>query len=934
MAWSFPKLTRRTFIKGAAATTAMGALATSKIASAHLPSWDDLMFADSKRKEMKEKLDYTICNFCSSLCNIEIRTLTDGETSRIVKLEGNPHSTLNRGRACARGQSGLFQTYDTDRIKTPMIRVEGSKRGEMAFRKASWEEAYEYIAKNTKDVKPWEWTTVGGWTNCVFYMNWAVPFSMANQIPNIVASPMQHCVTTGHLGTDSVTGNFNIHDEILPDFDNARYIMYIANNGSMGAVSTARVVRAAEGIQRGAKVVVLDPRLSETAAKADEWVRIRPGTDLDFTMALMNEIMSKDYYDKDFCIKHTNLPFLIEKDAEGEWQILRDANGNFSVYDEVTASVQQVKAHDNANELSLDGKRLIPSLRLPEGLELNGKPVQTVFEAQLDEIKHITPEFAAKTTTIPAEDIVRIAYEYSHIKPAIIDPGWMGARYNNVQMLRRTQAMLQTLIGGIDSKGGWINAAEVRHKVHTTHEARQKGEQQMHPLATVGGMPFAEMVVDVFSNPKNFKHGKPAWAYAFAEQQKAAGKPWVSLPVMADTGLFESVRGEVEYKGEQYLTKAFFINGANPVHHYFPDSYWKDMLNHDNVSCVVCMDVLPSDTTAYADVILPNSTYLERDEPGIYGNGVNQDLGLTTRFKAIDPIYDTHEVADVMFKMTEIISGKAGVEAYYQSIDELAGLSASKAKKYVAEETAKGTPDPHAAAYRRVSMENAAEEVGETAENFEKILREKGVYYIKTMEELLEEAAMPQKMPVPTKSGRLEFYSGLFEMIRGNSTTRAPNFGVLATHFPSGILGEKVNQDRMLGEGEFYFTYGKSPTVSHGSTNANNPVLSAINVFKEDIYTGIWINPTRADKLDIKTGDMIKITNLEDESLNVDGKAYVTNQVQPESVFMYSSFGTENAALSRAAGFGSAINKVIGYKVDPVVAGFRSQEFTIKVEKV
>lgn len=934
MAWSFPKLTRRTFLQGAAATTALGALSNSKIASASLPSWQDLMFADSKRGKMEEKLDYTICNFCSSLCNIEIRTLTDGEISRVVKLEGNPHSTLNRGRACARGQSGLFQTYDTDRLKTPMIRVEGSKRGEMAFRKATWEEAYAYIAKKSAKVQPWEWTTVGGWTNCVFYMNWAVAFSMANQIPNIVASPMQHCVTTGHLGTDAVTGNFNVHDEILPDFDNARYIMYIANNGSMGAVSTARVVRAAEGIQRGAKVVVLDPRLSETAAKADEWVRIRPGTDLDFVMAMMNEIMSKDYYDKDFCVKHTNLPFLIEKDDEGEWQVLRDAKGHFLVFDEITAAVQTVQAHDNANELDIHGKRVIPSLRLPDDFKFNGKLVQTVFEAQLEEIQHVTPEFAAQTTTIPAEDIVRMAYEYSHIKPAIIDPGWMGARYNNVQMLRRSQAMLQALIGGIDTKGGWINAAEVRHKVHVTHEAHKAGETQQHPLVTTGGMPFAEMVVDVFSNPKNFKHGKPAWAYAFAEQQKAQGKPWVSLPVMADTGLVESVRGELEYEGEQYLTKAFFINGANPVHHYFPDSYWKDMLTHDNVSCVVCMDVLPSDTTAYADVILPNSTYLERDEPGIYGNGVNQDLGLTTRFKAIDPLYDTKEVTDVMFKMTEIISGKAGVEAYFDTIENLSGLSASEARNYVAEEMGKGTPDPYAAAYRRVSMNKAAQEVGETPEQFEKILREKGVYYIKTMNELLQESAMPQKMPVPTKSGRIEFYSGLFEKIRGKSTTRAPNFGVLATHFPSGILGEKVNQDRLLNDEEFYFTYGKSPTVSHGSTNANNPVLAALNHFKEDIYTGIWINPSRADKLGIATGDRIKITNLEDETLNVDGKAYVTKQVQPESVFMYSSFGTENAALSRAVNFGSAINKVIGYKIDPVVAGFRSQEFTIKVEKV
>jgi anaerobic selenocysteine-containing dehydrogenase len=169
--------------------------------------------------------------------------------------------------------------------------------------------------------------------------------------------------------------------------------------------------------------------------------------------------------------------------------------------------------------------------------------------------------------------------------------------------------------------------------------------------------------------------------------------------------------------------------------------------------------------------------------------------------------------------------------------------------------------------------------------------------------------------------------------LRVDGKTREPNFSVIASYFPSGIKG-KSRQEAKLGDNEFYFTYGKSPTVSHGSTNANNPVLSAINTFKKDIYTGIWINPARADKMGIKMGDTIKLTNLESPELSLTGQAYVTHQVQPESVFMSSSFGTENKALTRAAAFGSAINKIIGYKVDPVVAGFRSQEFTIKVEKV
>jgi anaerobic selenocysteine-containing dehydrogenase len=931
MAWSFPKLTRRTFLKGSAAVGLSG-IVGSQVANAGLPSLSDLKFAHAKRGEMKEKITHTICNFCSSLCNIEVRTLSDGEQSRIVKLEGNSHSTLNRGRACARGQSGLFQTYDTDRIKTPLIRVEGSQRGEMKFKKATWDEAFAYIAEKSKGIKPWEWTSVGGWTNCVFYMNWAVPFALANAIPNLVASPMQHCVTTGHLGTDAVTGNFNVHDEILPDFDNARYIMYIANNGSMGAVSTARVVRATEAKHRGAKIVVLDPRLSETAAKADEWIRIRPGTDLDFAIAMMREIMAKDYYDHEFCTNHTNLPFLLHKDG-AEWRMLFNDKKEPLVWDTLSKSVRPLPSFTNINDKDTSGATVIPAMKLPKGTLFNGQPVSTVFEAQLAEIEHCTPEWAAQTTTIPAADIERIAYEFSHIKPSIIDPGWMGARYNNVQMLRRVQAMLQTLTGGIDCKGGWVNAAEMREKAVNMFEAKAKGINLGKPLATTAGMPFAKMVVSVFSDGKNFPHGRPAWGFAFAAQEKAAGRPYVSLPVMSDTGIRETVEGKLMFNGEPYLTKAFFISGANPVHHYFPDSYWKEMLTHKNINLVICVDVLPSDTTAYADVILPNSTYLERDEPMVYGNGVNQDLGLTTRFRAIDPLYDTKEIPDIMFRMTEVISGAAGVEMYFKLIDGLAGLSAEKAKKYVAELQAAKHPSPYSAAYRKISMEGAAHEANMTPEAFEQVLRDKGVHYIKGMDELLEESAMPRKKPVPTDSGRLEFYSGFFDSLRVDGKTREANFSVLATYFPSGIKG-KARQDVKLGDNEFYFTYGKSPTVSHGSTNANNPVLFAINSFKKDVYTGIWINPARADKIGVKTGDAIKLTNLESPELSLTGLAYVTHQVQPESVFMYSSFGTENKALTRAAAFGSAINKIIGYKVDPVVAGFRSQEFTIKVEKV
>ncbi|MBP8024728.1 MAG: molybdopterin-dependent oxidoreductase, partial [Chromatiaceae bacterium] len=481
--------------------------------------------------------------------------------------------------------------------------------------------------------------------------------AMANEVPNIVASPMQHCVTTGHLGTDLVTGNFNIHDEVLPDFDHAKYILLVGNNASIGAVSTCRMVRFAQGRKNGAKIVALDPRCSETAAKADEWIQIRPGTDLAFMLALMRILMQEELYDAEFLRRHTNLPFLMTQDDKGEWQLVTDTEGRPLAVEEDTGNLRTLKKFSNQNHKDNEGRAFTPGLQVPPDFSVEGRPVKTVFQVQLEELAPYTAEWAAEITGIAAETISRIAHEFGNTRPAIVDPGWHGARFGNIMMLRRVQAMVQALIGGIDSVGGWMNSGELHHKAHQMYQAMEEGYEMGAPLANLAGMAFAKMVIGAVSQGDNFTHGKPGWAWAWNAQEKAAGRFNVALPVMTDSGLRESVESKLQFKGEPYLTRAFIINAANPVRHYYPDSYWKETLSHPNVALVVMVEVLPSDTAPYADVILPNTTYLERNEPTLYGNGVNHDLALTTRYAAIDPLYDTEETADILLKMTEVISG-------------------------------------------------------------------------------------------------------------------------------------------------------------------------------------------------------------------------------------------------------------------------------------
>lgn len=920
MSWTYPRMSRRAFLQTASGAAAgLGLLRLSGTAkSAGAP-------------EILEEHSYTICNFCSSLCNVRVTTRTQNGKKRAVKLDGNPHSTLNRGKLCARGQSGLRQTYDTDRIKTPLIRVEGTKRGEYAFRQATWQEALTYIETKAKSaaIKPFEWTMIGGWTSCIFYMNWAVAFAMANEVPNIIASPMQHCVTTGHLGTDMVTGNFNIHDEVLPDFDNARYILLVAANSSIGGVSTCRMVRFAEAKKNGAKVVVLDPRRSETAAKADEWIRIRPGTDLDFCLALLNVMLQERLYDEMFLLRRTNMPFLVTRDPNGEWRLAVDAQKRPLIAEEGSETVKALIAFNNDNFYDAEGKPVRPLLFAPPGLKVDGYPAMTVMQAQIQEVRNFTPEWAQRTTGIDAATIRRIAREFGTSRPTIVDPGWHGARYGSMLMLRRVQAMLQALTGGIDTPGGWMMSGEFHEKAAHMYKAREHGGDVTAPLARLAGMPFAKMVVGAFSQGKNFSHGKPGWAWAWSAQQKAEGAPHVALPVMADTGLHEAVKGKVQFGGEPYRARALLVNAANPVRHYYPDTRWKEILTAEEMELVVVVDVLPSDTTPYADVILPNSTYLERGEPAIYGNGVNHDLAYTTRYPAIDPLYDSEEAPDILMAMTNIISGKEN--EFIDAVDKLTGLPAAPVKAAYARAKAEGKRSPFSVACREVSFEEIARELRTTVEDVDRTLRHKGIYLRANKTELLKTHAMPHVLPVPTDSGRIEFYAPLMAALRDGGE-KAPNFNVLAGHVPVNCRPDK-RPDAPLDRDEFYFTYGKTPTISYASTNSNNPVIASINKFRGDVYLGLWIHPERAAPLGIATGDAIEITNAQ-TGRKTRGRAYVTRMIHRDVAFLHSSFGVENKALTRAFGLGSATNKLIPYQVEPVVAGFRSQEFTVKVAKV
>lgn len=238
---------------------------------------------------------HSMCEMCVWRCGL-IAKVVEG---RVVKLDGNPEHPHSRGNLCPRGQSGLMNTYDPDRVLTPLIRV--GKRGEGKFRPASWEEALDLVASNMLKIKE-------------KYGAEAMVFSSTHNLSQPLFENLLYAFGSPNYGTQrSLCFNAMIVSNLMTYGmeepariydDKLKYILLTGRN-LLEAISTSETHDLSAAIDRGAKMVYLDPRYTKTASKATEWLPIKPGMDLAFHLALLNVIISKKLYNRSFVDKYT-----------------------------------------------------------------------------------------------------------------------------------------------------------------------------------------------------------------------------------------------------------------------------------------------------------------------------------------------------------------------------------------------------------------------------------------------------------------------------------------------------------------------------------------------------------------------------------------------------------------------------------------------------
>ncbi|MCQ4344934.1 MAG: molybdopterin-dependent oxidoreductase [Sulfolobaceae archaeon] len=981
------RISRRDFLKVSAITAAAAAAGYAASKNFAFDIFSPPVNYEQPQPGWQYSYVPSVCAFCSSTCDILVRVESKNGYIRAREIDGNPLSPLNKGKICPRGRSGIFRTYNVDRIKKPLIRT--GPKGTWAFKEATWEEALNYIQQKLQElnVQPWEFILVGGGIPCSNYKRYFIPFSLGTQIPNINGTPMQSCMFSEQQPIGFVIGAFDLHaTDLMDDMSNSSLIVVWGDNGFPAGIFVNRAVRLGEGLANGAYMITIDPRMSEAASKSDLWVPVKPGSDLTLAMAIINYIIQNGYYDDNFVRYYTNAPFLAYEE-NGVLKLLEDVwpDGTvkgFYVYDEISGEVREVPPFTNTNQFDINGNQIRPALKLSP-IEYNGKQVTTVFQHLANRVSQYTLEYAAQVADVPLDLIKEVAHRIATTKPMDIVSGLKGFWSDLAPMFRKAMAIVMALTGNIDIRGGWVYSGKyregVKEVVNAYNSAIQSGTskpgillQRPEILASVplldlpGELLTIFAIIYAYNNQQFWKTGYPAISYAYAQTLMQQGKtPVATYAMFIDTGAYEASKGEVMWNGQPYTPKVVMSYGGTPF-----NFLWKQYRKILENTFYIDINILPTEDTLYADVILPDVSYLEREEDFRY-DGPAMDYALRGRWQAIPVLFPNTANGLDLFVMFAYMLGEEAGDAYVDWMAKSVSIDQEVFKQIIASEMPKyqnyliennGYPpwgSFTAKAWREAKVSYLSKKLNIPPEQITKTLRNNGVFIITTVDEYFNNnERIPWNLPAATPTGRIEIYSTAlyYYVIKtfGYNPIWDPLIAYIPPYWNAGYAvkpGEFVEPSPPYNDPTFkptppemFYVEFKVPVFAYTSST-DNPLLMAIasNSYHKNIAQMAWIHPTTASQLGINEGDWITIVRW--KLPDSDGKypkltirAHITQWIRPDTIGVPEPYGQRNPALTTATkAIENAGNKPVSElwpeSYNPL-GGFRqTEQFTVYVRK-
>lgn len=565
----------------------------------------------------------TTCYMCACRCGIRVH-LRNGE---VRYIEGNPEHPLNKGVICAKGSSGIMKQYSPARLSQPLKRKPGTERGAGEFVEISWDEAFDTLEQRLAQLRATDPKKFALFTGRDQMQALTGLFARQFGTPNYAAHGGFCSVNMAAGMIYTIGGSF--WEFGGPDLERAKLFFMIgtAEDHHSNPLKSA----LGDFKRNGGRFVAINPVRTGYAAIADEWIPIRPGTDGALLLAIIRELIVLGLYDRDFLTRYTNAGQLVNQDDTSPdfGLMLRNPDGdivnplrphNFYWWDRHTN--QAVADHTEGADPALLGIYALP----------DGTPAVPAFQLLEERVRGCTPEWAEDITGIPAATIRRLAHEMGITArdqtielPIAWTDCWgqahqtvtgnpvafhamrgLAAHSNGFQSIRAL-AILMSLLGTIDRPGGFRHRAPYPRAV-PPNARPPKSPASVKPNTPLDAPPLGwpespeDLFVDAAGNPVRLDKGF-SWEH----------------PLSAH-GLMHNVITNA-WRGDPYPIDTLLLFMANMA--------WNSSMNTSEVRkmlvdkqadgqykipfLVVC-DAFHSETTAYADLLLPDTTYLERHD--------------------------------------------------------------------------------------------------------------------------------------------------------------------------------------------------------------------------------------------------------------------------------------------------------------------------------
>ncbi len=884
-------MNRREFLKKTGALLAFAALGNSlaNLAKIKAEAEKSSGLAYALEQSLKgERYIPTTCCVCVNFCGIKVKVV-DG-VARAIYPDENRAEYFNWGN-CPKGLSGIFDMYNPYRIKAPLKRTNPDKSpdADPKFVEISWEEAFDEIAKRLKKIMEEDPRKfVFQWGHGKYLMGDKVTkaFLKAVGSPNNVHRTTT-CEAARHIA-DEITWGYH---GILPDLE---YCNYLINMGAnyFEAEQWARWLDHAclDAMERGMKLVVVEPRLSNLGAKADEWIPIKPGTDVVFLLAMARVLIENGYVDKDFLITYTNAPFLVGEDGKFLKKKVgfgKEAKKVPLVWDK---KKNRAVTYDEAEEIELDAE-----------VTVDGKKYKTAFRIWKEEVFEIDLKEAEEITGVPAETIRKIAIEFGEnarigstiniegkelrYRPVAIHSfRGLSAKEYGVQNWRAA-LLVQMLVGCLDAVGGLI-----LHGVY-------KKPKYMGPSKCEYPPQRIDLAESVF-----FPHAT----------HNVAQQPMLTA--------LEPEKYGLEYKPEMQM----FYATNRPMSTSDIKKQFEGLKKTFNVSISIALD----EVAQMCDIVLPNKSYLEswhfsptRWTPGTKHTAIRQPVA--------NPYNLKYQDWDILWEIAKRL-GNGFMEKYIENLNKKWGLKKvkfEKGREYKAKD------------YVRVIWEDKTGKPFEYAIKHAFVGKKLNVEkrYLSGVEKKFKGKGKP----------KMNFYAENLVVSKEKVKEIIKKNPKVAAVFKEWY--EEDNMDRLLDiklspipikehafptphkkakDYPFYLITYKRMYRNQASQDALYPVLR--EVAHDSNYNYVLINTKTARELEIKDNDEVWI---ESRIGKVKAIAKLTEGIRPDTVAVSYHYGRFARAFPEYAKKGTAINWVLELHPD-MISGMNSFNDTkVKVYK-